>query len=357
MRRTPLCDVCVDTGAKIIDFHGWSLPLQFTSIIDEHLHVRRKAGLFDCSHMNEFLIEGPQAIRRFSRHVFTEIAALPVGRCRYAGILTAQGGMVDDCVVLRLDEDTLFVVTNAGPVERLTPYLGLGTAGVQDVSGKTAKLDLQGPASREVLLSLGIEAIETLRFWHAKRTKWQGTEILIARAGYTGELGYELYLPNAIAVDLWRLLTGHPLVKPCGLGARDTLRTEMSYPLYGQEITEGHTPLEAGMERFIAWLHPFDAKPAIEAQRDRGCYPVLTAIRTASRRAPRPGFALYRGGRPVGAITSGTYGPSVGHGVGLAYLSRDLSAPGNRLETGPRDLVIETASMPIYTEGSCRIRL
>lgn len=355
MRQTPLHGEYAAHGGKAVDFHGWALPVQFTGIIQEHLHTRSKAGLFDCSHMGEFLLQGEAAIRAFDRMVFGDMLSLKPGRCRYTGILNEQAGIIDDCVGLKFAEDELYVVTNAGPLDQVAGMILGQCPGAADLSDATAKLDVQGPRSREVLLSLGFDAIAPLQYWTGLRTRWRDAEIVITRAGYTGELGYEIFVPNEIAPVLWRTLTAHPDVIPCGLGARDTLRTEVGYPLNGEDVAESTTPLEAGMERFIAWNKAdFAGKAILEEQRARGDHDVLTAIRSANRQAPRHGFEIKHEGTVVGVVTSGTFGPSVGCGVGLARLSRAAAAPGTVFSAGPRDLAIEAASIPVYDKGTCR---
>lgn len=353
MRQTPLHGIYAQHGAKVVDFHGWALPVQFAGIIDEHLHVRSKAGLFDCSHMGEFVLRGAEAIAAFDRLVFSDMVNLRVGLCRYSAILNEQGGIIDDCVGLRLAEDELYLVTNAGPLDQVHSLLS-AIPGVENVSEATAKLDVQGPLARDVMLSLGFEALRDLKYWNGLRLNWEGHDIVVTRAGYTGEVGYEIFVPNDLAVPLWERLAAHPDVAPCGLGARDTLRTEVGYPLNGEDLSPEKTPLASGMDRLIAWDKEFVGKRALVAQRDAGDHTVLVAIKSADRRAPRHGFELKQDGQVVGAVTSGTFGPSVGCGVGLADLPRALSNPGVALTAGPRDLPVETAAIPVYAGGTCR---
>ena len=356
MRRTPLYDEYSAHGAKVVDFHGWALPVQFAGIVEEHLHTRAKAGLFDCSHMGEFLLRGDAAIQAFNRLIIGDIFILKTGRCRYTAILNEDGGIIDDCVALRLAEDEVCVVTNAGPVEAVAPLI-CAAPGAENLSDYTAKIDVQGPRSRDVLLELGLDAVRPLKYWTGTRAQWLGEEILVSRSGYTGELGYEIFLPNAMAAKAWRIIAAHPEVAPCGLGARDTLRTEMGYALYGEDVDTSTTPLEARLDRFIAWDSDFPGKAKIEALRDRGGYRVLTAIRSLSRRAPRHGFEVKRDGLAVGVVTSGTFGPSVGCGVGLAMLEPDCAPPGTALTAGPKDMEMVTAEIPVYPGGTCRMKV
>ena len=354
MRQTPLYDDHLAGGGKVVDFHGWALPIQFAGIIQEHQHTRARASLFDCSHMGEIRVAGRGAIEGYGRLVISDVGAIPVGRGRYGAILNEQGGIIDDVITIRLAEDELLVVTNAGPVERVAALVAGAGDGVADISADTAKIDLQGPMAREVLLSLGLKEAGHLRYFNACKTQWRGEDMVLSRMGYTGELGFECYVPNGLAHALWNELLGHEVVEPAGLGARDTLRLEMGYPLSGQDFDEGRTPIEAGQEGFVAWDSDFVGKAALVERREAGNGQVLRAIRTPDRRAPRHGFAVYSGEEEVGTVTSGTFGPSVGFGIGLAYLNRDLAVSDVELTAGPRRIPIEIVDLPFYREGTCR---
>jgi len=357
MRQTALRDHYEAHHAKVVDFHGWALPIQFSGIVEEHLHTRKHAGVFDCSHMGEFLCEGQEAIAAVDGLVCSDFVNLPVGRCRYSAILNEKGGIIDDCVALRLKEDLLYLVTNAGPVEDVGDLLQAQSPAIRNLSEDTAKIDVQGPNARKILLELGFEACAPLKFWNGLRSQWEEQEIIITRAGYTGELGYELYIPNEIAGALWDRLLDHPETMACGLGARDTLRTEMGYPLNGEDVTEEKTPMEASMDRFIAWDSPFPGKERILAQKEQGAYAVLMPVQSHTRQAPRPGFDVKKEGETVGVVTSGTYGPSVGAGVGLAYIPKALAIPGTAFTAGPRNLSIDVADGSLYKEGTCRVKV
>lgn len=353
MRRTPLYEEHLANNGKVVDFHGWALPIQFKGIIEEHHHTRSKASLFDCSHMGEFLLKGAKAIREFESMVFNDMICLRVGRCRYTSMLDTCGGIIDDVVAMRLSEDELYVVTNAGPYERVARTL-YRVCAATPLAPSTSKIDVQGPLSRDVLVAMGMNDIASLKYFTVCRTEWQGTEIIVSRGGYTGELGYELFVPNAIAPTIWRELLKQDGVEPAGLGARDTLRLEMGYTLYGQDVNDSHTTLEAGMGRFIDWNSEFHAKEFLLMQRDMGRYKIRTGIRSVDRRAPRTGHEVFFEGKPVGVVTSGSYGPSVGCGIGMAYVPVNLATPGTPLTVGPKDLQVETAEFPFYKNGSCR---
>ncbi|MBI5094135.1 MAG: glycine cleavage system aminomethyltransferase GcvT [Candidatus Hydrogenedentes bacterium] len=354
MQQTPLHDEHVAIGGKVVDFHGWALPVQYAGIIEEHHHTRAAASVFDCSHMGEFIIRGANALHSLNELLISDVLGLRAGRGRYGAILNGHGGIIDDVVSFKLAEDEVYLVTNAGPLDTVAALLAEAVPESENVSASTAKIDIQGPASRDALVRAGLGGIEALKYFAAGRFEWRGTPLVVSRAGYTGELGYELFVPNESVVALWRALLAIEPVKPAALGARDTLRTEVGYLLAGQDFDESRTPLEAGLDRFIAWETPFNGKDALLAKRDAGGYPVLTGIRTLDRRAPRHGFEVRKNGTVAGVVTSGTFGPSVGYGVGLAYVPRELAAPGTRLTAGPKEIEIETAEIPFYKNGTCR---
>ncbi len=356
MRKTFLHDEHLAGGGKVVDFHGWAMPVQFKSILVEHSHTREKASLFDCSHMGEFCVKGMDALRAFDSLTCSGILALKVGRCRYGALLNSSGRIIDDIVTIKLAEDELYVVTNAGPLDEVSAKMTSLSGEVVDLSDGTSKIDIQGPLSRDILVELGFSCVSDLKFYTAKRAEWNGSPIVVSRAGYTGELGFELYVPNDLAVELWRLLLGHGDVEPAGLGARDTLRTEMGYSLSGQDIDETRTPLESGMTPLIAWDTDFVGKDALSEMREKDDYQLLTGIRSQSRRAPRSGQEVKKDGEVVGVVTSGTFGPSVGVGVGLAYVPKELAAAGTELNVGPKDMPVETADRPFYKHGTCRIK-
>ncbi|MDP7639172.1 MAG: glycine cleavage system aminomethyltransferase GcvT, partial [Candidatus Hydrogenedentes bacterium] len=344
-------------NAKIVNFNGWALPVQFDGIVQEHLHTRSTASMFDCSHMGEYRFKGADAVERFGREVISDPSKIPVGRCRYGAILNESGGILDDLITFRMSEDELYVVTNAGPIESVTERFCADNPGSEHVSYATAKIDIQGPASREHLLSAGFEATESLKYFNCLWTTWRGHEILLSRTGYTGELGYELFMANELAEEVWDVFHTTDGIRPAGLGARDTLRTEVGYALSGQDFDESVTPLEAGMEGFVAWDTDFVGKSALEAKREAGGPRYFVAVRTRSRRAPRHGFEIKGGGNVVGAVTSGTFGPSLGEGVGLARVDGEYASAGAKLSAGPKNIELEVADIPIFKDGSCRVKV
>ena len=354
MRQTPLLDQHKALGGKVIDFSGWALPVQYAGILHEHAHTRANASVFDCSHMGEFRIKGRKAIDAYDALITSDTDRIKPGRARYGALLNDDGGYIDDLITMRIDEDELFVVTNAGPLDRVAALFAGNVPGLADESADTAKIDIQGPLSRDILVSIGLTAAAELRYFALARAQWAGYPVLVSRTGYTGELGYELYRPNAAAVPLWQKLLEHPGVAPAGLGARDTLRLEMGYLLSGQDFDASRTPLEARQDAFIDWHKPFTGRAALENQRAAGGYSVLAPVQTDSRSAPRHGFEVYRDEDAVGGVTSGSYGPSVERGIGLAYLPPELAVPGAVLAAGPRRIAIEVTELPFYKAGTCR---
>jgi len=353
---TPLYEECKKLGGRFVDFHGWYLPVQFEGIIAEHLHVRSYVGIFDCSHMSEFVVEGEDNISTFSRHTCEDFSILPSGKCKYTALLDNDGKIVDDIVGLKLDESSLFIVANSVTREKVASIICDTEINGEDISDELVKIDIQGPKTRDVLLELGFDFVADLKFWTGKECYCGRHFIIVTRAGYTGELGYEFYLSEEAGIEVWRKLVNHPMIKPCGLGARDTLRTEMGFPLSGQDILPGMTPLNASMDRFINWEHEFIGKEYLLTQKKNNDYPRLVGIKTHSRQAPRHGQNLLLNSSVKGVVTSGTFGPSVGVGVGIAYLEADASEPGTELEIEGRGLKVEVCEVPIYKNGTARIR-
>lgn len=338
----------------MVDFHGWELPIQFAGIVKEHQHTRQSVSIFDCSHMGEFRVRGADAIVKYNTVVCSDVEGLKEGRCRYGAVLNEDGGIVDDVITFRLGPEELYVVSNAGPLDRISGIITRDNPGAEDVSSATAKIDVQGPSANGVMDSIGLGDCHSLKYYQAKWTAWKGKDLVCARLGYTGELGYELYIPNDVAEPLWNAILEVEGVQPAGLGARDTLRTEMGFALSGQDFNEDNTPLEIGIAALVHWEGSFTGIDALERQRDRNDYLLMTGVVSPDRRAPRHDFAVKNDGRDVGVVTSGTFGPSLGVGVGLAYLPQDLRAPGTPLTAGPKDIPIRTAAIPMYDKGTSR---
>lgn len=355
--HTPLHDWHLAHGAKMAPFAGWDMPIQYQGIIAEHLHTRQQAGLFDICHMGEFLLAGPGAAEALARCVSHNLATLKEGRCRYGFLLNSQGGIIDDCIIYHLEPDSFMIVVNGARTaidfatlqERLPDSLQF-----QDVSAETAKLDLQGPLSLSVLEKVLGRQFHELAYFASTRGSFDGAPLLISRTGYTGELGFELYLPTHKALPLWEALLADSRVQPVGLGARDTLRLEMGLPLYGQDLDEEHTPAEAGYEAMLTSPADYVGKGA-----DRRCTEVLVPLVMEGRRSARHhDLVCDLTGRQVGRVTSGSFAPSLGHAVALAYVSAaDATAERFQIHTARAVLEARREALPFYKSGTARLKL
>ena len=339
--RTPLHAVHVEAGARIVEFAGWDMPIQYTGVLEEHRAVRTRAGLFDVSHMGELSVRGPQAQALLQALTCNDLARLSPGRAHYNGLMTPHGAFVDDLVIYRLDADDFMVVVNAANAAKdfawMTSQGRSFDAEIADRSGDWSLLSLQGPLAQEILTAMTAVDLGEIRYYGFRRGDVAGVPCLISRTGYTGEDGFELYAPWDGAERLWRstMAAGapHGLV-PAGLAARDTLRLEACMALYGNDIDETTTAYEAD----LAWIVKLDkgtftGRDALSRERAEGSRRRLAAFTTDGRAIARQGHAVHRaGGDVVGAVTSGSFSPTLQKNVGLAYVPPDLAQPGARLE-------------------------
>lgn len=359
LKTTLLLDEHKQLKARLAPFGGWLMPIQYESILGEHRWCRESAALFDTCHMGQFLFRGAIGVAGIERLFSFRIDSIAVGRCRYGFLLNERGGIIDDLTVYRLADDELMVVVNAGPEEKdfaaIQAGLG-GNASFEDRTGLDGKLDLQGPRSREVLLRYFGAEIEEIPFFGFRPVTILGTDAIISRTGYTGELGYEIYCRNEVLVELWHLLLQDERVAPAGLGARDLLRLEMGYSLYGNDLDETTTPLEAGLERFVDFQRDFVGREALVRQRNEGLRRVRVAFRVSSRRSPRQGYEIFRAGARVGTVTSGAFSPMLGCGIGMGYVATEATAIGTPLEIvhDGVTLAATVVELPFYLEGSLR---
>ncbi|NLF37866.1 glycine cleavage system aminomethyltransferase GcvT [bacterium] len=366
--RTPLYDRHLALNARIAPFGNWDMPIQYSGIIDEHLHTRQQAGLFDTCHMGEFHIEGPAALGDIERLVTCPLATLPVGRCRYGFLLNETGGVIDDCITYRLGEQEFYIVVNAGTTARdrawITAHLSPATR-FTDESERTGKLDLQGPRSREALQPLCDADLAPLKYFRFVKTRVLGVPALVSRTGYTGEYGFEIFLPVAHTARLWDELLKNPLVKPCGLGARDTLRLECALPLYGHELGEQRTPVASGMTFAINTDNCFIGAAAVWAELQHGPEEQLVGLKLDGRQSARAGQPVRQAVNGIsadaprdasGEITSGSFAPSLGYSIALAYVPAAWAAEGTALvvDTGRKALPAVVCPLPFYTQGTAR---
>lgn len=358
MLKTPLYDIHLSLNAKIAPFGGWLMPIQYSGIIEEHNWVRQNAGLFDICHMGEFIIQADLAKSNLNDLVTINLEGMPLRACRYGFMLNEQGGIIDDLLVYRIGNVEWMVVVNAattnGDFAHLQKHLNKATR-LENISQSLGKLDLQGPLAVEVadLIGLGIKG---LRYYTFDYFTLLGEKIIISRTGYTGELGYELYMPNNKIPQLWQKILNDQRVKPIGLGARDTLRLEMGYSLYGQDIDKNTTPLEAGLNHFIDWDKEFIGKAALLKQKQKGISRRLIYFVADSRRSPRHNYRIIHKGQDIGAVTSGSFSPSLGFGIGMGYVSDEISpAQEIVLKHEAVSISAKVTCKPFYKNGSAKL--
>lgn len=338
LRRTPLHAVHRRLGARMVEFGGWDMPVQYSGILEEHRAVRTRAGLFDVSHMGEVEIRGPAALDAVQRLVTNDAARLADGDAQYAVMCVAEGGIVDDLVYARLAADRFLLTVNASNRERDVAWMRehAGGAEVIDRSDELALLALQGPLAARILEPLTEVDVARLAGFHVAEARVAGRAALLSRTGYTGEDGFEIYVDAAAAAPLWDALVdaGAPRgLLPAGLGARDTLRLEAGLLLYGNDIDATTTPLEAGLGRVVKLdKGEFVGREALARQKREGVTRRLVGIEMETSSIPRHGYPLYAGGERVGVVTSGTKSPTLGRGIALGYVSADRSAPGGAIE-------------------------
>jgi aminomethyltransferase len=326
LKRTPLEDEHRALGAKLGPFAGWLMPIEYRGTLAEHRGVREAVGLFDLMHLGKVTMEGPGALDALQRTVTNDVARVEVGRAQYNTVLNERAGIVDDLIVYRLGEDRYFVVPNAANAERVHGILREEAAGL-DVGvvlhPDWCFLAVQGPRSVEVVSELLPEAAG-LGYMHTVETEFAGSPLVLTRSGYTGEIGFELFPHEAVIHELWRSLlkVGEGSgIQPVGLGARDTLRLEMGYPLHGQDISEERTPLEAGLSWAVALEKgAFRGREALIEQKEKGIPSRLWGLKMKDRLIPRAHFGVFSGDERVGETTSGTFSPTLRVGIGLAYL-------------------------------------
>jgi aminomethyltransferase len=338
LKRTPLFDVHVAAGAKMVPFGGWEMPVQYTGIIDEHRAVRRAVGLFDISHMGEFEVDGPGALAAVQRLTTNDASTLAIDQVQYSLLCTPGGGIVDDLTLYRLGDEHYMLTVNASTIDKDWAWVTGhgGGARWRNASAETALLAVQGPRAEALVQRLADRDVTGIRYYHFARGAVAGAPTLISRTGYTGEDGFELYVPADRATALWQALmeAGRPDgIQPIGLGARDTLRLEMKFALYGNDIDETTNPLEAG----LGWVvkpakGDFVGRDAIEAMRARGVPRRLVGFEMQERAVPRHGYRLLAAGADAGVVTSGSFSPSLERSIGIGYVRADLAAVGTGLD-------------------------
>jgi aminomethyltransferase len=359
LRKTPLNARHRASNARMVPYAGWDMPVEYSGITAEHMAVRTRAGLFDVSHMGQIEVAGKNAAAAVDRVICSDASALKVGQTKYSGLLTPDGTFVDDVLVYRMAPSHFMFVANASNVKKDFAWISeqikvVGDAAAVDSSSRYALLALQGPASRDVLQPLtGVDLSEIRPYWFANG-EVASARATISRTGYSGEDGFEIFVPPNMADKVWQavLESGRSAdVIPCGLGARDTLRLEAAMRLYGNDIDESTTVLEAGLDWTIAWhKNDFIGRDQLVAQRGKGVARTLVGLEMIDRGIARHGYQLVQGDRSIGVVTSGTQTPFLRKAVAMAYAPTELAAPGTEVDVDIRGRASKArvVTLPFY---------
>lgn len=356
-RRTPFHRFHQQLGGKMVPFAGFEMPLQFTGIVKEHRAVREAAGLFDVSHMGEIEVSGPRALELTQLLITNDAGALANGQALYSAMCLSEGGIVDDVLVYRFDTERFMFVVNASNVAKDLEWMsGHRMADVQviDRSDETGQLALQGRVATEILSQCCELDLDAIAYYHFAEGEVAGVPAVVSRTGYTGEDGFEIYMAPEDGPAIWGALMEHGSPRglvPIGLGARDTLRLEMKFALYGNDITEQTTPLEAG----LGWVVKLDkgafrGREALLAQKEAGLKRRLVAFELRKKAVPRHGYPVLIDGEPVGEVTSGVLSPSLGKPIGMAYLPKGTWRPGSAFQVEIRNKAVDAVVVkpPFY---------
>ena len=353
LKQTPLNAVHRQLGAKMVPFGGWDMPVQYRGILDEHKAVRGAAGVFDVSHMGEVEFRGPAALEAVQRLTSNDASRLQVGQVQYSALTTEAGTFVDDLTVYKFADDHYMVTVNASNIDKDVAWMQDHTRGnveVRNLSDATALVAVQGPKALEILQKLTPLNLSGIKYYWFTQGKVQGQDAVVSRTGYTGEDGFEVYLPPQHAAALWNALleAGTPLgLLPCGLGARDTLRLEAKMALYGNDIDDRHTVLEAD----LGWIlklekGDFIGKAALAKQKTQGVARKLVGFEMTGRGIARSHYAIVKGGKPIGEVTSGGPAPWLNKNIGLGYVAAEHSAVGTEFEILVRDNPVPARVVP-----------
>ena len=365
-KRTPLYDRHIDLGAKMVSFAGFDMPVVYSSITDEHMSVRDSVGVFDVSHMGEFIVRGPEALDLVQKITSNNASKLEIGDAQYSCMPNMDGGIIDDLLVYRLPEDmasegekAFMLVVNGANIEKDWNWVvenNTFDTRLINISDQTALIAVQGPKATELLQPLTSVDLGVIQFYKFAKGTFAGVpNVLISATGYTGSGGFELYVAAENAVAIWDAIfarSGDIEVKPTGLGARDTLRLEMGYCLYGNDIDDTTSPIEAG----LGWITKtkkgdFNSVNIFRDQREKGVERKLVAFKVNDRRVPRQGYEIVdESGEILGRVTSGTQSPCLGIPIGMGYVITEKATPGTRIliSTGRKSLDAEIVKLPFY---------
>jgi len=345
MKNTALTDVHIREGAKMVPFAGYNMPVQYAGINAEHDTVRKAVGVFDVSHMGEFILKGEHALDLIQQVTSNDAAKLYDGKVQYSCLPNNDGGIVDDLLVYRIDEKTYMLVVNASNIEKDWNWISqFNTNGVdmKDISDRTSLLAIQGPKATEALQSLTDIDLGLMEYYSFKKGKFAGVDnVLVSATGYTGAGGFEIYFDNEHAETIWNAVfkAGEPFgIKPIGLGARDTLRLEMGFCLYGNDIDDTTSPLEAGLGWITKFSKPFTNSEALQQQKQQGISKKLVGIEMVERGIPRHDYEIVDAeGNNIGRVTSGTQSPSLQKAIGMGYVNNQFAKEGTEVFIKIRD--------------------
>ena len=361
MKKTPLYEKHVSLDAKLVDFAGYKMPIQYLGISKEHNAVRQSAGIFDVSHMGEIIISGPGAESYLNFIMTNDVSSLEAWQVQYSAMCFEDGGVVDDLLIYRYPEYFMLVV-NCSNLEKNFDWLMAhkrDDVNIIDLSEKIGLIALQGPKSRQIIDPLVDININKMNYYRFAVATIDGFPCTLARTGYTGELGFEIYADNENIVRIWDKLINKASapIMPVGLGCRDTLRLEMKYPLYGNDIDDRTNPIEAG----LGWIAKLDKKDDFIGKKallslNGACDRSLVCIQMIDRGIPRKGYKLLKNNTIVGQVTSGTQSPSLKIGIGLAYVTNDFAQSGTNLSLLVRDkeLKCKIVDSPFYKKGTLK---
>ncbi|MFA5772789.1 MAG: glycine cleavage system aminomethyltransferase GcvT [Thermoplasmata archaeon] len=342
MKTTPLHEKHIELGAKMVNFNDWDMPIQYTSIIEEHMAVRKKAGMFDVSHMGDLIVSGNDAAEFINKVQTANIKKLSVGRMKYTHLLNDEGKIIDDLIIGKLIEKEFLWVVNAGTTDIVLNWLNKHVEGdvkIKNASDEYGCIAIQGPLAQNTLQKLTDYDLSQIKFFGFDHVEL-GEKCIVSRTGYTGEDGFEIISKPETTVDLWDELldAGKEYgIKPAGLGARDTLRLEKGYLLSGQDFHNNRTPLEASAEWVVHWDHEFIGKNILVEQKKRGDYDRFVGMELLERGIPRTGHQISKNGKKIGTVTSGTMSPVLKKGIALGYVSYKYNEIGMDLTINIRD--------------------
>ncbi|HHV98411.1 MAG TPA: glycine cleavage system aminomethyltransferase GcvT [Clostridiaceae bacterium] len=358
LKKTPLYDVHIKSGGKITDFGGWALPVQYSSIIQEHQAVRNSVGLFDVSHMGEILITGENAPEYINMLVTNDVSKMKDCQVMYSPVCYPEGGVVDDVLIYRFDRRKYLMVVNAANTQKDFEWFRQhiqGDVQITDLSDSYAQVAIQGPLAEKTLQKVAGDDLDKIGFYcFAPEMKVGGIDAIVSRTGYTGEDGFEIYVSPGEATRLWDLLLDagreHGIV-PAGLGARDTLRFEAALPLYGHEISRDISPIEAGLSKFVKlYKQDFIGKEILAKQKEDGPSRKLVGFEMVDKGIPRSHYEIFSDDKRIGFVTSGSFSPSLGKNLGLALVDKDYSEEGTEFNVVVRDrpLKARVVRIPFY---------